>query len=106
VCQFASFALKSDLALDSAYTHKMLRRLVSSDGELEEAMQIYRDIARGDIAAWSVAQCHIAAADMMMAAAVLGLDSCPMGGFEPEAVFDQFLQRQPVLGRLRLRAVA
>jgi nitroreductase len=79
-------ALKSDLALDSAYTHKMLGRLVSSDGELEEAMQIYRDIARGDIAAWSVAQCHIAAADMMMAAAVIGLDSCPMGGFEPEAV--------------------
>ena len=49
-------------------------------------MQIYRDIAHGDVAAWSVAQCHIAAAEMMMAAAVIGLDSCPMGGFEAEAV--------------------
>jgi nitroreductase len=79
-------ALKSDLAPDSAYPHKMLRRLVTSDGELEEAMQIYRDIAHGDIAAWSAAQCHIAVANMMMAAAVIGVDSCPMGGFEPEAV--------------------
>ena len=79
-------ALKADLALNSDYPHKMLRRLVSSDGEVEEAMQIYRDIAHGDVAAWSVAQCHIAAAEMMMAAAVIGLDSCPMGGFEAEAV--------------------
>jgi nitroreductase len=79
-------ALKADLTLDSAYPHKMLRRLVSSEGELEEAMRIYRDIAHGDIASWSVAQCHIAVAEMMTAAAVIGLDSCPMGGFEPEAV--------------------
>ena len=79
-------ALKSDLTHDSPYAHKMLRRLVSSESEVEEAMQIYRDIAHGDIAAWSVAQCHIAAAEMMMAAAVIGLDSCPIGGFEPEAV--------------------
>jgi nitroreductase len=81
-------ALKSDLALDSPYVHKMLRRLVSSEGELEEATQIYRDIARGDLAAWSIAQCHIAAAEMMIAAAIIGLDNCPMGGFEPEAVAD------------------
>lgn len=81
-------ALKSDLAPDSPYVQKMLRRLVSSEGELEEATQIYRDIARGDLTAWSIAQCHIAAAEMMMAAAIIGLDTCPMGGFEPEAVAD------------------
>jgi nitroreductase len=66
----------------------MLRRLVGSETELEEAMQIYRDIVRGDLTAWSVAQCDIAAAEMMMAAAVIGVDSCPMGGFTPEAVAD------------------
>jgi nitroreductase len=38
------------------------------------------------VAAWSVAQCHVAAANMLMAAAAIGIDSCPMGGFEPEAV--------------------
>lgn len=79
-------ALIADLRLESAYPQQMLRRLVGSDAELEEAMEIYRDIARGDLPAFSVAQCHVAAAHMMMAAAVIGVDSCPMGGFEPAAV--------------------
>ncbi len=79
-------ALKSDLMPETGYARKMLRRLVATESEMEEAMQIYRDIARGDLPGWSVAQCHIAAAEMMMAAAVIGIDSCPMGGFEPEAV--------------------
>jgi nitroreductase len=79
-------ALKSELMPETGYARKMLQRLVASDSEVEEAMQIYHDIVRGDLAAWSVAQCHIAATEMMMAAAVIGIDSCPMGGFEPEAV--------------------
>lgn len=79
-------ALKADLKPESGYARRMLRRLVATDGELEEAMQIYHGITHGDLVAWSVAQCHIAAADMMLAAASIGLDSCPMGGFEPEAV--------------------
>jgi nitroreductase len=79
-------ALTSELRPESGYAHKMLRRLVASESEMEEAMQIYRDIARGNIALWSIAQCHVAIAHMMIAAAVIGVDSCPMGGFEPEAV--------------------
>jgi len=79
-------ALKADLESKTGYAARMLRRLVATDAELDEAMQIYRGITRGDLVAWSVAQCHIAAADMMLAAASIGLDSCPMGGFEPEAV--------------------
>lgn len=79
-------ALKADLAPSSGYARKMLSRLVASEPELDEAMQIYHDIAHGDVAAWSVAQCHIAAAHMMLAASAIGIDSCPMGGFEPAAV--------------------
>ena len=79
-------ALKSELKPETGYAQKMLRRLVNSEAEMEEAMQIYRDIVHGNFTAWSVAQCHIAAAQMMMAAAVIGVDSCPMGGFNPEAV--------------------
>jgi nitroreductase len=79
-------ALRAELEPKSGYAKKMLGRLVQSPGALEEAMQIYHDIARGDVVAWSIAQCHIAVADMMMAAAAIGLDSCPMGGFEPAAV--------------------
>ncbi len=79
-------ALKSELRPESGYAARMLRRLVHSEAELEEAMQIYHGIPHEGLVAWSVAQCHIAAADMMLAAAALGIDSCPMGGFEPEAV--------------------
>lgn len=39
-----------------------------------------------DIAAWSVAQCHIAAANMMTAAAISGIDSCPVGGFDADQI--------------------
>jgi nitroreductase len=79
-------ALKAELRLETGYAGRMLRQLVASEAELEEAMEIYRAIPHQGRAAWSVAQCHIAAADMMLAAAALGIDSCPMGGFEPEAV--------------------
>jgi len=33
---------------------------------------------------WAAKQCYIALANMMTAAALLGIDSCPMEGFEPE----------------------
>jgi nitroreductase len=79
-------ALTAELRPETGYARRMLRRLVATESEMEEAMQIYRDIVRGDLAAWSVAQCHVAATEMMIAAAVIGVDSCPMGGFEPEAV--------------------
>jgi nitroreductase len=82
----AIVALKAELAPAAGYAETMLRRSLDSDAELAEAMQIYRQMAHGDVVAWSVAQCHIAAANMMMAAALIGLDSCPMGGFEPAAV--------------------
>ena len=85
-------ALKAELAPETAYTRKMLSRLVRSDAELTETLQIHRDMARvyqqiahGDPVGWSIAQCHIAAANMMIAAAAIGIDSCPMAGFEPEA---------------------
>ncbi len=79
-------ALTAELRTETGYARRMLRRLVATEGELDEAMQIYHGITHGDLAAWSVAQCHIAAAEMMLAAAAIGIDTCPMGGFEPEAV--------------------
>ncbi|MBF0344407.1 MAG: NAD(P)H-dependent oxidoreductase [Nitrospirae bacterium] len=37
-----------------------------------------------DVLPWSIMQCHIAAANMMTAAAFIGVDSCPIGGFDPK----------------------
>lgn len=81
-------ALKAELAPDSPYPRAMLSRLLPAGADLGETLSIYRNIAREHRTAWSVAQCHIAAANMMTAAAMIGIDTCPMGGFEPEAVAD------------------
>jgi nitroreductase len=51
---------------------------------LEGALKNYRGFhAATDVKAWSAAQCHIAAANMMTAAAGIGIDSCAIGGFVP-----------------------
>lgn len=81
-------ALKTDLDPDAAYVRRMLGRLLPAGSDTEEIMRIYRGIAREHRTSWSIAQCHIAAANMMTAAAVIGIDTCPMGGFEAEAVAD------------------
>jgi nitroreductase len=79
-------ALKAELAPASDYSRRMLLRLLPAGADLDETMKIYRAIAHEHRTSWSVAQCHIAAANMMTAAAMIGIDTCPMGGFEPEAV--------------------
>ena len=80
-------AKKADLAPDSEYVRTMLRRLEMPEAEYQGMLDFYRQfVASTDITAWSVAQCHIAAANMMTAAASIGIDSCPIGAFEPSAV--------------------
>ena len=37
---------------------------------------------------WAMQQCHIAAANMMTAAAYIGIDSCPIGGYDKAALED------------------
>lgn len=81
-------ALKAELDPQADYPRRMLSRLLPPGADLDEIMGIYRGIAHEHRTAWSVAQCHIAAANMMTAAAIIGIDTCPIGGFEPEAVAD------------------
>lgn len=80
-------AKTADLAPDSEYVRTMLRRLDMPEAEYQGMLDFYHQfVASTDITAWSVAQCHIAAANMMTAAASIGIDSCPIGAFEPSAV--------------------
>ena len=39
-----------------------------------------------ELECWSAKQCYIAAANMMSAAAYIGIDSCPMEGFDKDAL--------------------
>ncbi len=81
-------ALRAELDPEADYPRRMLSRLLPAGADFDETMKIYRGIAHERRISWSVAQCHIAAANMMTAAAMIGIDTCPMGGFEPEPVAD------------------
>jgi len=73
-----------------------VRAMFARRGLPEEAMaaylQRYRDHmgpqfhSREAVEAWTHKQCYLAAANMMTGAASLGIDSCPIEGFEKEKV--------------------
>jgi nitroreductase len=76
----------ADMDPDSDYVRRLLEREYPGD-QFESALNNYRGFhAATDVKAWSVTQCHIAAANMMTAATAAGLDSCAIGGFDPAAV--------------------
>lgn len=76
----------ADLSPDSEYAKGILAREYPGD-QYALAEKNYRGFcAATDIRAWSVTQCHIAAANMMTATTGIGLDSCAIGGFLPERV--------------------
>lgn len=79
-------AKTAELDPDSEYIERLMAREYPGPA-LAPALANYRAFhAATDIKAWSIAQCHIAAANMMTAAAALGLDTCAIGGFDPEAI--------------------
>jgi len=76
----------ADMDPDSDYVRHVLAREYPGD-QFESAWKNYRSFhAATDVKAWSVTQCHIAAANMMTAATAAGLDSCAIGGFDPAEV--------------------
>ena len=84
----------ADLSPDTEYVRNLMAREYPGEA-LAPALANYRGFhAVTDVAAWSVAQCHIAAANMMTAATAVGLDSCAIGGFLPDAVA-RLLELQP-----------
>ncbi len=76
----------AELAPDHAYARKLLAREYPGEA-FGPALENYRGFhAHTDVKAWSISQCHIAAANMMTAAAGIGIDSCAIGGFLPDKV--------------------
>jgi nitroreductase len=76
----------AELHPDADYLQRLMAREYPDDA-LEAALKNYRSFyAATDIKAWSENQCHIAAANMMTAAAGINIDSCAIGGFDADAV--------------------
>ncbi len=74
------------------YVAKMFARR-GLDPEATQAYieRYYSFLQEQDIECWVQKQCYIAAANMMTGAAFRGIESCPIEGFEPEAV-EEYLQ--------------
>ncbi len=79
----------AELEPDADYVQRLLAREYPGEA-FAPALKNYRGFhAATDVKAWSVAQCHIAAANMMTATAGIDLDSCAIGGFIPDQVMRQ-----------------
>jgi nitroreductase len=79
-------AKTADLHPDTDYLQAHLAREYPG-AALAPALDNYRGFfANTDVKAWSVSQCHIAAANMMTAATAVGLDSCAIGGYLADQV--------------------
>jgi len=91
------FAIKKEIGAGEIDT--FLERVVEVRGGSMEALTGYRGMMIGslvngplgrDIQSWAQRQLYIALGNFMTSAALLGIDTCPMEGFEP-AKYDEIL---------------
>jgi nitroreductase len=87
---FVVFAGRTNL--DSKYVDAYVDRIAEVRGVQTESLKGYGDIMKGTaeraraagyLDAWAARQVYIALGEFMTAAALLGVDSCPMEGIEP-----------------------
>ncbi len=81
---------RKDVRSCDAYTQKQLGRWGLSEEGLKGLLGLYKGWVDGrddhTIEMWSEKQCYIASANMMSAAAFIGIDSCPIEGFLSDKV--------------------
>lgn len=82
--------------MDAAYVDSYMKSVVEQRNLPEGAMDGYRKILVGTIESmdshldWNARQVYIALGQLMVAAALLGVDTCPMEGIIPDA-YDELL---------------
>ena len=95
---FIVFTARTDIT--EADVLKLISRISSVRGIPAESLNFYRDMMLGDVVngprgkvahEWAARQCYIALGNLMTAAAVLGVDACPMEGLAPPE-YDKILQ--------------
>ncbi len=91
------FAIRTQI--DAAFVDSFLRRTVEVRGGTLEALDFYRKMIVSDVIEgprskwsheWAARQAYIALGNFMTAAALLGVDACPMEGIDP-AKYDEIL---------------
>lgn len=86
-----------DLKPQNEYVGKMFARRNLSQENYEKYLNLYANhlshtmSSDENILAWGARQCYIAIGNMMSGAASIGIDSCPMEGFEKEKI-EEILQ--------------
>lgn len=90
------FAIK--INLDTDYADRYLQRMAEVQGVPLEKLAGFGNMLKGfienppfDLEVWATKQTYIALGQFMTAAAMLGVDTCPMEGFIP-AKYDEILQ--------------
>jgi nitroreductase len=82
--------------IDEAYVERYLESIATARGVTVESLAAYGGMIKGfinspgDKSEWMLKQCYIALGTLLTAAAVLGIDACPMEGFDAQA-YDKIL---------------
>jgi nitroreductase len=78
---------------------RLIKRIVEVRKVPADSIKFYRDLMMGDVVngprgkvahEWAARQCYIALGSLMTAAALIGVDACPMEGLNP-AEYDKIL---------------
>jgi nitroreductase len=94
---FVVFLARTEVKAE--HVDEFVQRIATVRGTTPDALKGYRDIIVGDVVngprqavapEWAARQAYIALGQLMTAAALLGVDACPMEGFSP-ADYDEAL---------------
>jgi nitroreductase len=80
----------------SEYLDEAFDRIAKDESSLKEAKKAFDGFLKNDLGTdvqnWAKMQVYLASANMMSAAAFLGIDSCPMEGFNAKALRKALVQ--------------
>ncbi|OXM82389.1 NAD(P)H-dependent oxidoreductase [Paenibacillus rigui] len=106
---------KADLTADSSYVINHLNQVKKVPEEMQEGFRrVYHNFQENEFKLldnerfmfeWASRQTYIALGNMMTAAAQIGIDSCPIEGFDKEAV-EHILQEEGILGSFGVSCMA
>ena len=91
------FAARNDV--DEAFVDKYIARIADMRGVTPESLGFYKDMMASDILhgprakrvrEWAARQVYIALGNFMTSAALIGVDTCPIEGMDPEK-YDEIL---------------